>query len=189
MEKISVAVLSVQEVIISAVYLAAAVRILRIGENLQRRGNHRRIRLLLLTNVVIVCIEICTITLEYMAFWVLWFSFKGFGYSVKLKVEFAILNQLRDSISGGSNTEGSYDLQMPIAAPDLSVQDARCTSRPSRFSLKRQKFEHIKEIGCVVQTPKTDTRHNEGTNPSHWDESVSAAKPTSSEIELLGREA
>ncbi|KAF2036503.1 hypothetical protein EK21DRAFT_45352, partial [Setomelanomma holmii] len=100
MEKVSVAILTTQEIIISIVYLVAATRILRIGESLQRKGNRRRIQLLVLANIAIICIDVCTITLEYLALWGVWCSFKGFGYSVKLKIEFAILNQLRDSVKG-----------------------------------------------------------------------------------------
>ena len=120
MERISVAVLTTQEIIISVVYLVAAVRICRMGETLQRKGCRRKVRLLFLANVFIIFIDVCTITLEYMAFWGVWCSFKGFGYSVKLKVEFAILSQLCDSVK--SLDEQSYDLHLPSKTAGVSRQ-------------------------------------------------------------------
>ncbi|KAI8938888.1 hypothetical protein NX059_004746 [Plenodomus lindquistii] len=128
MEKISVTFLTTPEVMISLMYLVSTVRILRIRESVQRKGNRQRIKLLFLANIAIICIEICTITLEYMVFWGLWCSFKGFGYSVKLKIEFAILNQLRDSVQGSSNVE-SYDVQTPSRPGGLSLR-TRSEPRP-----------------------------------------------------------
>ncbi|KAF2105466.1 hypothetical protein BDV96DRAFT_451516, partial [Lophiotrema nucula] len=94
MEKISIAVFTTQELIISSVYLFETVRILRVGEMVQKKSNRRRIQMLFLANIAIVAVDIITISLEMSSLWGVWCSFKGFGYSVKLKIEFAILNQL-----------------------------------------------------------------------------------------------
>lgn len=56
-------------------------------------------RNLFLANVAILALDICLLSLEFAALWGVWCTFKGFAYSVKLKIEFAILNQLRDTIT------------------------------------------------------------------------------------------
>lgn len=165
MEKIAVSILTTQEVIISMVYLIATVRILRIGESVQRKGNRRRIKMLFLANVAIICIDVCTITLEFLALWGVWCGFKGFGYSVKLKIEFAILNQLRDSVKGSSNTE-SYDMQNSSKGIGLSLrsrqeQNVKSAHHPSGLSNKRHTFEQISEAGHIQKTTEIDVRRDE----------------------------
>ncbi|RAR14574.1 hypothetical protein DDE83_001973 [Stemphylium lycopersici] len=86
----------------------SAVRISQVGKRIQWKGTHRRIKLLL-ANVVIICVDICTVTIKFVTLWGMWCSFKGFRYSVKLKVDFAILNQLRELVKGPN--EQSYDLR------------------------------------------------------------------------------
>ncbi|KAG9186255.1 hypothetical protein G6011_02811 [Alternaria panax] len=162
MEKISVVILTVQEIIISMVYLMAAVRILQVGETLQKKGNRRRVQLLFLANVVIICIDVCTVTLEHMALWGVWCSFKGFGYSVKLKVEFAILSQLRDSVKGSNGS--SFDIQPSLKITEISLQDRNqhnieSAMHSSRLYAKRQAFEHILDVGSIEKRTDIDVQH------------------------------
>jgi hypothetical protein len=195
MEKISVSILTAQELIISMVYLFAAVRILRIGESVQRKGNRRRIWLLVAANVAIIAIDICTITLEFMALWGVWCSFKGFGYSVKLKIEFAILNQLRDSVKGDKTTGQSYDLENS-AKPGISlrsrtVKTGNSGSKPGRMSLKRQEFEQIAELGHIQKRTEIDVRHepqpNKPVDEYHGRNGAKTPSESSSEIEFANK--
>ena len=171
MEKVSVAILTTQEVIISVVYLIATVRILKIGESVQRKGNRHRIKMLFLANVAIICIDICTITLEYMALWGVWCSFKGFGYSVKLKIEFAILNQLRDSVKS-SNTTESYDLHnssknVGISLRSRSENNAKSAGQPGRLSSKRHTFDQISDAGHIQKTTEINVRRDDHAKMDH----------------------
>jgi hypothetical protein len=196
MEKISVAIPTTQEVLISVVYLVAAVRSLRLGESVKRNGNCRRVQLLFLANVVIICIDVCTITLEYLAFWGVWCSFKDFGYSVKLKVEFAILNQLRDSVKGPICE--SYDMQSSSKTGGLwlrnrAEQNAKSPSQPSRLSMKRQTFEQIADLGRTEKRTDINVRHDDefglarqGAHVGGGD-AKSAPSESSSEIEFASR--
>jgi hypothetical protein len=134
MEKVSIAVFTAQELIISGVYLVSAIRILRVGESLQRKGVRRRIWMLILATIAIICIDICVVTLEFMFFFGIWGQVKGFGYSVKLKIEFAILNELRASVTESRHGE-SYDLQ----AGWLSVRrSGKLLSKSRRWMVLRR---------------------------------------------------
>ncbi|KAF2124493.1 hypothetical protein P153DRAFT_361198 [Dothidotthia symphoricarpi CBS 119687] len=206
MEKISVAILSAQELIISLVYLSEAVRILRVSETLQRKGNRHRIKMLLLANLAIICIDICIITLEFLALWGVWCSFKGFGYSVKLKIEFAILNQLRDSIQGSSTTD-SYVLEssknsVGLYSCNRADPNTSAPSQPHRFVLKRQNFEQIGDGNQIVKTTKIKIRHDDKAGVpdttifsnerqhqglENWDGARSLHSKPSSEIELSAK--
>ncbi|KAF1950940.1 hypothetical protein CC80DRAFT_387577, partial [Byssothecium circinans] len=100
MEKISIAIFTGQELIISSVYLFETTRILRVGDLVQKKSSRRCIQKLFLANIAIIALDVVTMSLEFSALWGVWCSFKGFGYSVKLKIEFAMLNQLRESVKG-----------------------------------------------------------------------------------------
>lgn len=136
--------------------------ILRLSESLQRKGNRRRIQLLFLANIFIICIDICTVTLEFMALWGVWCSFKGFGYSVKLKVEFAILNQLRDSVKGSSGE--SYDLLSLPKTRGFSLHNRlehspKAAGQPGRLSVRRQTFEQISDSAVIERKTEIRTSH------------------------------
>lgn len=67
MKKISIAIFTAQELIISFVYLLETVNILREGELVQKRSNRRKVQLLFLANIALVAIDTTVITLEFMA--------------------------------------------------------------------------------------------------------------------------
>ena len=54
---------------------------------------------LFLANIAILALDVCLLSLEFAALWGVWCTFKGFAYSIKLKIEFAILNQLRETVT------------------------------------------------------------------------------------------
>jgi hypothetical protein len=161
MEKLSISIFTAQELIISGVYLVSAVRILRVGESLQRKGVRRRIWMLILATIAIICIDICVVTLELMFFFGIWGQVKGFGYSVKLKIEFAILNELRASVSGSRHGE-SYDLQAAsngvggVSLRSRTDTNAKHPGWLAQRSAKRQTFEQIEEVDGIEKNAEVD---------------------------------
>jgi hypothetical protein len=68
---------------------------------------------LIVANIFIIFLDVTLLCLEYLALWGIWCSFKGMAYSIKVKIEFSILNQLKNSLqgttSGNSNSAGHYN--------------------------------------------------------------------------------
>lgn len=93
-------VFSIQEFIISTVYMVETGKLLKTGEIFQNHNNKRNSRRIMkqlfVANIVLILIDILLLLLEFLALWGVWCSFKGMGYSIKLKIEFWILSQLRD---------------------------------------------------------------------------------------------
>jgi hypothetical protein len=91
MEKIQMTIFCLQELIISSLYIWATLRFLR-------PFYRRRIRSVMLQlfwiNVGIILMDIAMVTVEYLGFYSLEVAMKAAIYSVKLKVEFVVLNQL-----------------------------------------------------------------------------------------------
>jgi hypothetical protein len=97
MERLHITAFGVQELILSALYIWTAVEILRSS----LRPNLRRIVVELITiNFILVGIDVAGITLEYCNLFFFEVAFKMASYSIKLKLEFAILSKLT-ALSGG----------------------------------------------------------------------------------------
>ncbi|KAL2128489.1 hypothetical protein VTI74DRAFT_9110 [Chaetomium olivicolor] len=110
MERIQVTLFFVQETIISALYIHETIGLIR----LRRRGGlvdvgRRLMAHLVVVNVIIVMLDITILALEYAGLYELQTSYKALVYSVKLKLEFSILNRLVEVTTGRSTTgDSSY---------------------------------------------------------------------------------
>ncbi|PGH08838.1 hypothetical protein AJ79_05842 [Helicocarpus griseus UAMH5409] len=96
-EKVEISVFSVQELIISCVYLYTTWKMLRIRDVLQKGYTKRLMRHLVIVNIFIIALDITLLVLEFVTPMGIWGSFKGFAYSIKLKLEFHTLNKLKES--------------------------------------------------------------------------------------------
>jgi hypothetical protein len=189
-EKIAISVFTVQELIISSVYLWESVRILRVGELVQKKSNRRRIQKLFLANVIII-----TLALEFSALWGVWCSFKGFGYSVKLKVEFAILNQLRDSVKSSNSTgshSGAYGYRS--GDNDISLESRGKVGKGPKttgFSMDRHTWKELEDREAIKKTTEIEVRHDTTSevdlHKTKKDGRSSPPSETSSEIEFASK--
>lgn len=95
-ERLQMTGFCIQEFIISGLYIWKTLDILQAGEKKQAR---RTLWQLFVVNVVIVALDIALLVLEYLSLASIEIAFKALAYSVKLKMEFAILNKLVESSS------------------------------------------------------------------------------------------
>ncbi|KAF2678316.1 hypothetical protein K458DRAFT_395129 [Lentithecium fluviatile CBS 122367] len=199
-EKVAISLFTAQELIISSVYLWESMRILRVGELVQKKTNRRRIQKLFLANIVIIFMDVATLTLEFKALWGVWCSFKGFGYSVKLKVEFAILNQLRDSVkstNGSSNGaygyghSGDNDISLGSRTQGKSQKSGMPPNVP-KLELNWHMGGEIEDPETIRKTTEIEVRHDDrGKVDAQTTKKKSAfldpPSETSSEIEFAAR--
>jgi hypothetical protein len=80
-----------QELILSGLYIWKALDIIRAAE---RKRSQRLMWQLFTINVIIVILDIALLTFEFRSLHVIQQTVKGLFYSVKLKMELAILNKL-----------------------------------------------------------------------------------------------
>ncbi len=98
---------SIQEIIISGIYVNEVIHILNtISKNNDCR---RTIWQLLTINVLIIFMDVGLLAIEYRDLRVLEQTLKGVVYSVKLKLEFAILGKLVEVVQRGNNLERIMD--------------------------------------------------------------------------------
>ncbi|KAI9799563.1 MAG: hypothetical protein M1825_004489 [Sarcosagium campestre] len=135
-EKVQMTVFVVQETIISVLYVWATLRLLKPIYH----GRTRKVLVhLVVINVVIICMDAVLLGMEYSDHYEIQASLKPMVYSIKLKLEFAVLNQLmvlantgltdaarsqhnQKGRNGSSSTAGGIDESWdPTAAKEKSA--------------------------------------------------------------------
>jgi len=113
MEKVQMVCFFVQETILSIVYIKETVRLLKLSETVQddvrsfddsagnqshghlKNTNVRKTMYQLLTiNVLIIAMDIALLSVEFANLYLIETTLKGVVYSIKLKLEFAVLGKL-----------------------------------------------------------------------------------------------
>jgi hypothetical protein len=109
MEKIQVTGFCIQEFIISGLYVYATKQILKPGEAFQKKRFRQVMKHLIYVNILVIFMDVTLLCFEYADLYDIQITYKGTVYSIKLRLEFAILNQLRSilSPSGSSHDNGA----------------------------------------------------------------------------------
>ncbi|CAG8032237.1 unnamed protein product [Penicillium salamii] len=102
-ERIQLVGFSIQEIILSVIYAWEGVRLL----NLRPRGHYRGTLVqLLIVNIAMILMDAAVIGVQYSGLFDIHVTLKALVYSIKLKLEYAILGKLVDITEiGGSSTD------------------------------------------------------------------------------------
>ncbi|KAJ5542838.1 hypothetical protein N7535_005262 [Penicillium sp. DV-2018c] len=90
-ERVQLVGFCVQELIISGIYVFETVRLLRLRPEGRPRGILNQ---LLVISVIILVLDVSVVVIEYVGYYDLQVMFKPVAYSIKLKLEYAILGRL-----------------------------------------------------------------------------------------------
>ncbi|KAL4779554.1 hypothetical protein BJX76DRAFT_365139 [Aspergillus varians] len=119
-ERIQLVGFCIQEAILSGIYVWETAKLLRLRPD----ARHRRILAqLLVMNIVVLIIDFVVVIVEYAGFYAVQVMFKPVAYSIKLKLEYAVLGRLVQIAQGGSSaasgpgfetvlSETGYDSQL-----------------------------------------------------------------------------
>jgi hypothetical protein len=132
MEKVQIVGFTVQETIISGIYIYMARKMVK--ENCDDHTK-RRIRLLILVQVTCILLDLPFIVLAYTEIFLLKATLTSFAYAIKLKLEFFVLNQLIGIVRHGIAPRGVHH------ADEEQAPGPPSTRRPSaavRASKKRR---------------------------------------------------
>ncbi|KAF2493628.1 hypothetical protein BU16DRAFT_490360 [Lophium mytilinum] len=147
-DKVQVTVFFVQETIISVLYIIETRRVLENRATLGQTDKMVRtvMQHLILTNLLVVCLDIALLGLSYSHFFYVQSAFKPCVYGVKLRVEFSILNRLVQSVRG-NNTYGSHSL--PDHGASKKEGESRWRSTP-RHDVRLNTYSNTSEINIVA---------------------------------------
>jgi len=108
-EKVQVTIFFIQEIIISGLYIMETAKLMRAQRDLRSNRTRRLLMIhLVVVNIIVILLDITILALEYVGLYDLQTAYKALVYSVKLKMEFSILNKLVDIVRG-STGGSSYD--------------------------------------------------------------------------------
>ncbi|KAL4907374.1 hypothetical protein BDW74DRAFT_123706 [Aspergillus multicolor] len=117
-ERIQLVGFSIQEAILSGIYVWETAKLLRLRPE---RRHHRILAQLLAMNVVVLIIDVVVVIVEYAGFYAVQVMFKPVAYSIKLKLEYAVLGRLVQIAQGGSSAaSGPFE-----TVPSSSACDSR----------------------------------------------------------------
>ena len=102
MEKIQMSGFFCQEIILSSIYIIETVKILRTS---LQPNTKKTMQQLIFINVVIIIMDLGLLGLEAASLYILETLLKGVIYSIKLKLEFAILGKLVNFVGGRSDSQ------------------------------------------------------------------------------------
>ncbi|KAJ5689129.1 hypothetical protein N7462_003521 [Penicillium macrosclerotiorum] len=107
-EKVQLTVFFVQEIIISTIFIVQTTKLLRLYPNQSARRANIMYQLLAI-NLLIIVLDITLLTLEFMGLFITQTVLKCFFYTVKLKLEIAVLSRLT-SFTRAHYQQGSSEL-------------------------------------------------------------------------------
>lgn len=167
-EKIQMTIFCTQEFIISGLYVSKTVELLQV---VRKPGTIRVMWQLFIINIIIIAMDVALLVVEFQNLRVLEQAFKVVVYSIKLKLEFAILGKLVELVKQNGRclsnavleVDTYIDASKRIASDDRTMlgsngkTDEFRTRPPWLEDLeKKEVVEHVEtlEDGCGNQTHK-----------------------------------
>ncbi|CZT03076.1 uncharacterized protein RAG0_09950 [Rhynchosporium agropyri] len=130
MERIQVFGFSIQEVVISIIYIWATLRMLKGSFNEKIRNT---IIFLILIQIVVILADVIVIALDYCEYFTLKAVLHSFVYAFKLQLEFVILNQFKDVIANGGIAPRGLEAMQAEQKNHLSPTPARPANSPRKW--------------------------------------------------------
>lgn len=148
MEKIQMAGFFCQEVILSSIYIIETAKILR--SSLQE-GTRKMFQQLVLINVVIIIMDLALLGFEAASLYILETLIKGVIYSIKLKLEFAILGKLVKFVGGRNNSTTDASIERKASVGFVNPDKANKTSIDSEMDISQ--FVNLDRVATNVSYP------------------------------------
>ena len=195
MEKIQVTAFCIQEFIISGLYVYATRKILKPGETFQKSRTRQVMMHLIYVNILVILMDITLLCTEYANLYDIQITFKGTLYSIKLRLEFAVLNELRSLVFPSVGSQDNQNVYNHSGVRDITLhtfndrnqhngQNQTDESVSKNYTCVATKqtmspFSHDVEDNCVVMTTEVvvereDTVQREKKDIES-DDSISAA--------------
>ncbi|KAI8716433.1 hypothetical protein NCS52_00937100 [Fusarium sp. LHS14.1] len=117
-EKIQLSVFFVQELIISGLYVWETTKRLNLEKSIGNTRTRTVMNHLVYVNVIVIILDITILALEFANLYSIQTAWKPLVYSIKLKLEFSILNRLVELTRGGrggssyTRSQGAHDVAL-----------------------------------------------------------------------------
>lgn len=108
-EQIQLIMFTVQELIISGLYVSKTIALLKV---ISKDNTRTMIAQLLVMNIIIICMDTGIVALEFLHYQLYQEVLKGFVYSVKLKLELNILSKLVDLVNDNNTRRNTMTMDV-----------------------------------------------------------------------------
>ncbi|OAP55137.1 hypothetical protein AYL99_10837 [Fonsecaea erecta] len=173
MEKVQMCGFFLQEVILSSIYIIEAIRILRSSV---QTNTKRLMYQLLAINVLIITLDLGLLGLECASLYILETITKPAFYSIKLKLEFAILGKLVDFVEGRNSS-------LPFAP------DEKRSSSALNGAADISEFVDLTKVYTDVTRASQRRRPNTASKPDSQDPDLDLEIARLEHVETLPSEA
>jgi hypothetical protein len=143
----------VRELVILGVYIWAAVRNLKPVLVVKAREGRRVVRNLLAVNVIVVCFEVVLLVMTFSQRQLIKMGCGALMNSVKLKMEFAVLNKLVTLVQSSPGVNQISALRLSSEDRPFSLSDRDEPSDTSRSEGSTQNDSHRRYIARAVPSP------------------------------------
>jgi hypothetical protein len=111
-ERFQVTAFFVQECILSALYIYRTYVLMHDSTAFRGKDVSKLLKHLILVNFLVIALDVTILAFQYAGIYDIQTSWKTLVYSVKLKLEFYILNRLIEITKGGLNTGRTADTRL-----------------------------------------------------------------------------
>lgn len=177
MEKLQIVGFTIQETIISGIYIYMARRMVKESYNDRTR---KFIGLLILVQVACILLDLPFIVLAYIDLFLIKATLTSFAYAIKLKLEFLVLNQLIGIVKHGIAPRAvnhADEEQMP-ESPHRRPSTAVLASDKGRFSLALLRLRS--SISNSVPSPTIESTSADLSGKNISEASSQPARPNQS---------
>lgn len=149
MERIQMTWFTIQELLISVIYIRAATRFM---QNTTSDARKKLLYYLLAVNVIIIAFDLALLGTEYSGLYIIQVMLKSMVYSIKLKLEFSVLGKL---IALARPNNGGYTTFHPTSAPSRT---SRAQSDGAIFSPTSPEPFELRKMSAFAtnRTPAND---------------------------------
>ncbi|KAB8073309.1 hypothetical protein BDV29DRAFT_157701 [Aspergillus leporis] len=133
MERVQLIVFCVQELLLSGIYLWETAKMLRLHPS---QLHYKILTQLLVINIFIIILDVAVVGIQFAGYYSLQVSFKPLAYSIKFKLEYAILGRLIAIAKSPSNSEPFPSSSLGSNGPveSWSANGMSYTHPPSNFA-------------------------------------------------------
>lgn len=164
MEKIQMCGFFIQEVILSALYIAQAAKLLK---NSMRDDSTRFFIQLLGINVIIIIMDVGLLATEAASLYLYETLIKGTIYSIKLKLEFAALGKLVHFVGGRATTSTANEERWRRASVAFMGSQEDAGSSDTKLDTAHGLSTGFNDVSDFVDLSKVKTSVSHASNQSH----------------------
>ena len=183
-EKLQMTAFCIQEFIISGVYVWATISLLRPVYH----GRTRKVMTQLIwINLIIIVMDVVLLAMEYSNIYEIEATLKAAVYSIKLKLEFAVLNQLMTLANSSVNNHQNLHIEDGDGKKEKAMPGRSKSTEYISHRYRKPKKRPERPPASIPGKPTSNLRaHKEKHHPSPFPLHSPRSRQNTDHIEFLG---